>query len=633
MQRDSHQKAAFLGFRSAAPAGVLVSNNVIAGAGGNLTTEMTTENHVRPYYQTYNIHSYDAVEDYVDIFSAARRLTRLQRPSPLWLTECGVHLPAHTAAPWSDMTPSNDLRQAQFVAQSYAVSLYAGVDKHFFFVLSNYLERGLQYGLLRHDRTPRLGYSALAAVGYFFPNATALGKLAVSKISPTPRELARQGGRTLLLPEAVVYAMRAQPGGGKTCDLLVLYCPLPSGPNISPTQQCAVPHMLLAAVEKQQNAAVFDMLGRELPGGLPKNVSGSSLFVVLDTGATDEMHLIPPPDATVQPVAPAAAQLTQAVRNPVQSNAHDSEQPASVVLQAVFSYQENQIDVNVDAHQLNATPGVQTRVPLYLYNFGTNVRKGSLVATAAPSMTVTPSRWDGIEIAPGGRQRVVVKIVPPGGRAAVDGDERSGFVALKGAFASPDRQDKHIQEEKEASLFFRVVADLATLQPAVRSVCVGASDPAAWSHNVPTGAQMQVSAAQAGCVRFDFQFGADVADAWAYPQLTFNASDGPPTGTDGVRYMLTTPPNANVKAMNLIFFDMAGSQWSARTKANTSDPNPQELTVLFKDAMWDHQGAPPVGPSAPITAGKVLKIGVGLNLVNSGSNASMQVCKLSWVRF
>ena len=117
------------------------------------------------------------------------------------------------------MTPSDDLRQAQFVAQSYAVSLYAGVHKHFFFVLSNYLERGLQYGLLRHDRTPRLGYSALAAVGYFFPNATALGKLSVSKIAPTPR--ARQDDRTLLLPDAAVYAMRAQPGGGKACDILI----------------------------------------------------------------------------------------------------------------------------------------------------------------------------------------------------------------------------------------------------------------------------------------------------------------------------------------------------------------------------------------------------------------------------
>ena len=144
---------------------------------------------------------------------------------------------------------------------------------------------------------------------------------------------------------------------------------------------------------------------------------------------------------------------------------------------------------------------------------------------------------------------------------------------------------------------------------------------------------MQVSATRAGCVRFDFQFGASVADAWAYPQLTFNASDGAPTGSDGVRYTLIAPPNTNVKAMNLIFFDMAGSQWSAKTRADISNPKPQELTVLLKDAMWDHQGAPPADPSSPITAEKVLKIGVGLNLENSGSNASMEVCELSWVRF
>ena len=139
-------------------------------------------------------------------------------------------------------------------------------------------------------------------------------------------------------------------------------------------------------------------------------------------------------------------------------------------------------------------------VPLYLYNFGKTVQKGTLFATAPPAVTVTPRQWHGIEIPPGGRERVVAKVVPPGGRAAVDGDEFSGLVTLKAAFTSSEQLGKDSDSE-EATLFFRVVADLATLQPAARTMCSGANDPAAWSHNVPTGAKMQVSAAKADCVK------------------------------------------------------------------------------------------------------------------------------------
>ena len=61
----------------------------------------------------------------------------------------------------------DERRQAAFIAQSYATSLFAGVQRHFFFILGNYIENEVQFGLLRHDHTPRPGYVALAAVGRF----------------------------------------------------------------------------------------------------------------------------------------------------------------------------------------------------------------------------------------------------------------------------------------------------------------------------------------------------------------------------------------------------------------------------------------------------------------------------------
>ena len=160
-QLGAHQKAAFLGFKSAASATArssepppFVCNNVIAGAGTNLTANVTLRNGLGPYIESFNIHTYNSVEQYPSLFGPAREVATHasasagQRPVriPLWLTECGIHLPASTAAPWSDMTAADDLRQADFVAPSYASSFYAGVDKHFFFVLSNYLERSWSAG-------------------------------------------------------------------------------------------------------------------------------------------------------------------------------------------------------------------------------------------------------------------------------------------------------------------------------------------------------------------------------------------------------------------------------------------------------------------------------------------------------
>ena len=299
-QRASYQKAAFLGFKghhASSTTGEVeitapwVCNNVLAGAGDNTTTEITEKNGLFPYMQSYNIHTYDPVADYESEFAAARRLVR-RSPStyshqniiednnivPLWLTECGIHLPASTPSPWSDMTPADDLRQAAFIAPSFAAAQFAGVEKHFFFVLSNYLENGLQYGLIRHDRSPRPGYSALAAVGYFFVGSTSIGRM---------RDL-------LTTSPAVAYAMAARPGGGEAKDVVVLYCPV-SGQQAQASSCATTPALLSANV--QAAASVYDMLGRQLlkPTPVPTNVSVTApVFVVLPSGfvSTYALHLI-----------------------------------------------------------------------------------------------------------------------------------------------------------------------------------------------------------------------------------------------------------------------------------------------------------------------------------------------------
>ena len=138
----------------------------------------------------------DPPGEYLDRFETARQAASGR---PIWITECGIRLQTDSEEPWGDLVPADERRQAEFVARSYASSLYAGTTRHFYFILGNYIERGVQFGLLRHDLTPRPGYVALAAVGRFLAGAECLGRL-----SPT------------------VYAFRAQPDG-KPRDVLVAW--------------------------------------------------------------------------------------------------------------------------------------------------------------------------------------------------------------------------------------------------------------------------------------------------------------------------------------------------------------------------------------------------------------------------
>ena len=67
-------------------------NNVIAGAGSNVTALLTSTNGLSPYMQSYNIHTYETVGSYTTQFAPARRVAG-QADIPLWLTESGIHLP------------------------------------------------------------------------------------------------------------------------------------------------------------------------------------------------------------------------------------------------------------------------------------------------------------------------------------------------------------------------------------------------------------------------------------------------------------------------------------------------------------------------------------------------------------
>ncbi len=244
----SMQKAAYLGFKAGDP-DVTVGWNVYAGSGTSLHSEGVVANEAWPYFETYNIHSYSPPEAYLAGFETARQAASGR---PIWITECGIRLPTESEPPWGDLVPTDQRRQAEFVARSYASSLYGGVSRHFYFILGNYIERGVQFGLLRHDLTPRPGYVALAAVGRFLAGARCVGRL-----SPT------------------IYVFQSQLDG-EPRDVLVAWGDgaLPEGLEVE---------------------ASYDYLGRPLATPAQFKLSDTATFVILPAGSAQKLALDTPP--------------------------------------------------------------------------------------------------------------------------------------------------------------------------------------------------------------------------------------------------------------------------------------------------------------------------------------------------
>lgn len=367
------QKAAYWGYRAGRP-DTVVCWNVYAGAGNRLHTEGVLLNEAWPYFETYNIHTYNAPDSYRGEFEGARDAASGR---PIWLSECGVRVPWSSEAPWGDMTAEDDRRQAQFMAQSYASSLYAGVDRHFFFILGNYLENEVQFGLLRHDRTPRPAYVALAAIGRLLAGARCVGRLETPPDSPVR-----------------VYAFRAQPDGDER-DVLVAWsntdAPWPTETDL--------------AVE-----AAYDYLGRTLAAEIPRALGPEAVFLVAPAGTASRLNLeAPPPRAEVRDGAPSPVVL-------------QVQMPQSATR---LASQAHEVDTETDA-----------AIPLFAYHFGEEPVTGTLAVESAPEGWTVTLESEPLRLEPMARRPVALRVrIPSKGRAGVMGD----WIRLRGDFGDAGR--------------------------------------------------------------------------------------------------------------------------------------------------------------------------------------------------
>lgn len=336
-QMCSWQKAAWLGFKAGDPA-VIVGWNVTTTVPTPAQTFGILANETWPYFDTYNHHTYDWSHAYADLWGPARDATSGR---PLWITEADRGTKHLNRAPWYDQDPVLERLKAEWIAQSYASSLFAGARRHFHFILGHYHEpNGVQFGLLRLDHTPRPAYVALAAVGRCLAGARVLGRWQPA-------------------PHVNVHGFRAWPDGEER-DVLVVWAEreVDWEGRGQTTSDWHLPGHL-------QVLGVVDYLGRTLPTGFPAPLSSAPVFVMLPKGQALTLPLTAPPPLALLRTGTACPVVLQ-VSLPREVTVKVEDLPWS------------------EGYAYVVRPGESFTVPLHLYNLGSTAARVRLAVTDRP---------------------------------------------------------------------------------------------------------------------------------------------------------------------------------------------------------------------------------------------------------
>lgn len=97
---------------------VIVGWNVTTTAPTPAQTEGVLANEIWPYFDTYNIHTYDWSHSYAQLWKPAREAVSGR---PLWVTEADRGTPhLKQGGPWHDQDPRFERLKVEWLAQSYA---------------------------------------------------------------------------------------------------------------------------------------------------------------------------------------------------------------------------------------------------------------------------------------------------------------------------------------------------------------------------------------------------------------------------------------------------------------------------------------------------------------------------------
>lgn len=290
----SMQKAACLGLKAGNP-DVLACQNVFAIRRASTLSDFR-DNDAWPYFDTYNIHTYEPLENYSSVFADQRAVSAGR---PIWITECSIHVKWTGDEQLRELSDADLQLQSERAVKTYAQAIHERAAAVFYFVLPHYTESQLQFGVLRADLTPRPAFLSIASTGRLLADARPLGRL-------------KPDGGTIR-----GYLFDAKPDG-QPAEVLVIWS------HLEDTFELPKPPR-----------ACFDHIGRPQPATKVLRVTRAPLFVLLAKGSRPA--IIPPPKP--------AKFLTG--------------KPASVVLQAVLpetAASLNQSAYKITPGQANTVP-------------------------------------------------------------------------------------------------------------------------------------------------------------------------------------------------------------------------------------------------------------------------------------
>ena len=250
----SFQKAAYWGLKAGDPESP-VSGTVFAIDRAE-TLEDFGANEVHPYFDRYGLHHYIRLPEYPRAYGRHRAVSGGR---PMWTTE--FNLPVVWADEKTKEPSEEELRfQAYRVGKVFAQALHEGSEKAFYFILGDYVERNLQFGLLHRDLTPRPGYVAFAAVGRLLNGAAPIGRVDLGD------------------EKLKGYLFRTQVDGAER-ETLVAWS------ETKPT-----------TIDIQAAEVTYDFLGREVSRGAAKvELTRKTVFMLLPPGGSKALKVEPPP--------------------------------------------------------------------------------------------------------------------------------------------------------------------------------------------------------------------------------------------------------------------------------------------------------------------------------------------------
>lgn len=191
-------KAAYLGLKDGNPNALVLQGALLYGV-----TDFARgiyECGTPGYFDAFNWHSYKKPSAYHDVLTAHLALLKQYAAAdrPVWLTECGIPLPGAEDVKGLPLSTNNQREQCRFMPRSAAMSLAAGTDKHFYFVLPSYTEGKTQFGALRPDLTPYPSFLALSTAANIIGESAYKGEFKTGSDAVTAQVFSTRRGNVLV---------------------------------------------------------------------------------------------------------------------------------------------------------------------------------------------------------------------------------------------------------------------------------------------------------------------------------------------------------------------------------------------------------------------------------------------------